>query len=158
MGAMIGLLHAGKGTKLYKRLQRENRLIEDSSGDNTDFSTNFITRMSREELTAGYQNLVRTVYSPPFFYDRLKTFFNNYNLPQRKRPPVQLSDLKALFRVFWIIGFLGEERKYYWTTLFRILVHSPRLVPLFIRLAIYGYHFRMVYQKDTLKKNPVILK
>ena len=151
MGAMIGLLHAGKGTKLYKRLQKENRLIEDSSGDNTDFSINFIPRMDQAELKAGYQNLVRTVYSPPFFYERLLTFFDNYSLPPKKRPPVQLSDFKALFRVFWIIGFLGEERKYYWTTLFRILVHSPRLVPLFIRLAIYGYHFRMVYQKDTLK-------
>ena len=151
LGAMIGLLHAGTGTKLYKRLERENRLIEQSSGDNTDFSTNFIPKMDHSDLITGYHNLVRTIYSPPFFYERLMTFFNNYNLPQRKSPPVQLSDLKALFRVFWIIGFLKEERKYYWTTLFRLLSHSPRLVPLFIRLAIYGYHFRMVYQKDILK-------
>ena len=151
LGAMIGLLHAGTGTKLYKRLERENRLIEQSSGDNTDFSTNFIPKMDHSDLITGYHNLVRTIYSPPFFYERLMTFFKNYTLPHRKSPPVEIVELRALLRVFWILGVMEEERKFYWKTLLWVLRRSPKLLPLFIRLAIYGYHFRMVYQKDTLK-------
>jgi radical SAM superfamily enzyme YgiQ (UPF0313 family) len=149
LGAMIGLLHAGTGTKLYNRLRSENRLLEDSSGDNTDYSTNFIPRMGHSALLSGYQKLVQTIYSPPFFYERLKTFFRHYRQPRRPGPSFQFSDLKALFRILWVIGLLAEERKYFWTALLRLSVGSPRAIPLFIRLAVYGYHFRMVYQKTT---------
>ena len=40
--AMVGLLNAPKGTKLYHRLQREGRLVKAVTGDNTDFSINFV--------------------------------------------------------------------------------------------------------------------
>ncbi len=39
---MVGLLNAPRGTKLYQRLKQENSLLKDMSGDNTDFSINFI--------------------------------------------------------------------------------------------------------------------
>jgi len=44
--AMVGLLNAPRGTRLYQRLQKENRLLKDSSGNNTDCSINFIPKMS----------------------------------------------------------------------------------------------------------------
>ena len=52
--AMVGLLNAPVSTKLYKRLEKENRLIENFSGDNTDFSMNFVPKMKHEELVEGY--------------------------------------------------------------------------------------------------------
>ena len=48
--AMVGLLNAPNGTKLYQRLKKENRLLKDMSGDNTDFSINFIPKMKYETL------------------------------------------------------------------------------------------------------------
>src|SRR4030042_3263391 len=44
--AMVGLLNAPTGTKLYQRLKKEKRLLRDMSGDNTDSSLNFIPQMA----------------------------------------------------------------------------------------------------------------
>jgi radical SAM superfamily enzyme YgiQ (UPF0313 family) len=44
--AMVGLLQAPLGTKLYQRLKSEGRLTDLGSGDNTDGSTNIIPRMN----------------------------------------------------------------------------------------------------------------
>ena len=49
--AMVGLLNAPEGTKLQKRLEAEGRMLKSFSGNNTDFSTNFIPKMSIEKLT-----------------------------------------------------------------------------------------------------------
>jgi len=38
--AMVGLLNAPRGTRLYQRLKNEKRLVETFSGDNTDLSLN----------------------------------------------------------------------------------------------------------------------
>lgn len=40
--AMVGMLNAPRGTKLYQRLKRENRLLGESTGDNTDFSATLL--------------------------------------------------------------------------------------------------------------------
>ncbi|GAH70253.1 unnamed protein product, partial [marine sediment metagenome] len=42
--AMVGLLNAPAGTRLYKRLKAENRLLKSFTGDNTDCSLNFIPK------------------------------------------------------------------------------------------------------------------
>src|SRR5574341_118165 len=52
--AMVGLLQAPLGTRLYERMQKENRLVHDFSGDNVDGSTNIIPRMGLEPLREGY--------------------------------------------------------------------------------------------------------
>ncbi|MHC4344606.1 MAG: B12-binding domain-containing radical SAM protein, partial [Planctomycetota bacterium] len=46
--AMVGLLNAPPGTKLYKRLLKENRVVKTSTGDNTDLSMNFLPKMKYE--------------------------------------------------------------------------------------------------------------
>src|SRR3989339_950212 len=53
--AMVGLLNAPKGTKLQKRLQNEGRMIKDFTGNNTDFTINFIPMMDSEKLLDGYK-------------------------------------------------------------------------------------------------------
>src|SRR4030067_1580883 len=76
--AMVGLLNAPKGTKLYRRLKKENRLIKDMSGDNTDFSINFVPKMKYETLVTGYKNVLDTIYSPRHYYERVVTFLKEY--------------------------------------------------------------------------------
>jgi hypothetical protein len=61
---MVGLLNAPRGTQLYRRLQRENRLLKDATGDNTDATLNFVPKMEYEKLVNGYKNVVNTIYSP----------------------------------------------------------------------------------------------
>ncbi len=63
VSAMVGLLNAPKHTKLYKRLEAENRLTTETTGNNTDYSMNFIPRMNYFELLEGYKTIIRDIYS-----------------------------------------------------------------------------------------------
>jgi radical SAM superfamily enzyme YgiQ (UPF0313 family) len=56
--AMVGLLQAPYGTRLYERMQRENRLAGEMTGDNVDGSTNIVPRMGLEPLRQGYRWLL----------------------------------------------------------------------------------------------------
>jgi radical SAM superfamily enzyme YgiQ (UPF0313 family) len=142
--AMVGLLNAPKGTKLYKRLQQEGRLIRDITGDGTD--TNLVPKMGYRQLVEGYKYLVTCIYSPQYFYKRLVTFLNNYSSPRQRGFTIQLSYIKAFFLSIWTLGIRGEERFCYWKTLMWTVLKRPRLFPLCLRLAIYGYHFRKVFE------------
>ena len=62
--AMVGLLNAPRGTKLQKRLLDEGRMLNDFTGNNTDFSINFIPKMDPEKLLDGYKAILKTIYSP----------------------------------------------------------------------------------------------
>ena len=46
VAAMVGLLNAPKNTKLYKRLEAENRLTTEATGNNCDSSMNFVPKMN----------------------------------------------------------------------------------------------------------------
>ncbi len=46
--AMVGLLQAPIGTLLYKRMEKEGRLVNEFSGDNVDGSTNIVPKMGLE--------------------------------------------------------------------------------------------------------------
>ena len=80
--AMVGLLNALPDTKLYKRLKREGRLIGDTSGDNVDGTTNFIPRMDMEKLREGYKEILRHIYAPGPYYQRVRTFLREYHPPK----------------------------------------------------------------------------
>src|ERR1051325_5075989 len=68
--AMVGLLNALPDTQLWKRLEREGRLLGEASGNNTNCSLNFKTRMDPTMLIQGYQKILRTIYSPAEYYQR----------------------------------------------------------------------------------------
>ncbi len=56
--AMVGLLNAPRGTRLFQRLKKENRVLEDFAGDNTDCTLNFEPKMPRKTLIDGYKKLL----------------------------------------------------------------------------------------------------
>jgi len=142
--AMVGLLNAPRGTRLHQRLRNENRLLKDSSGDNTDFSTNFIPMMGRRELIEGYQKVVGTIYSNKFYYERVLRFLKNYRPLPKSGPGRGFSGFKALVKSIWHLGILSKGRVYYWKLLLWSLAH-PKYLDKSIRLAIYGFHFRKVF-------------
>jgi len=146
--AMVGLLNAPPGTRLYQRLKKENRLLQSFSGDQMDCSLNFIPKMSHETLINGYKNILNTIYSPKQYYERIKTFLKEYRPAQRKRlPKLQLYQLTAFIKSMWVLGIKERGRKYYWRFFVSTLLKRPRAFPLSISLAIYGYHFRKVTEK-----------
>ena len=147
--AMVGLLQAPAGTRLYTRMAQEGRLCAEGSGDNVDGTTNIVTAMSLETLQAGYRRILDHIYSPEPYYRRLRTFLREYR-PPRVRGDLQISHVLALLRSFYVLGIVGQERFHYWKLLLWTQFRRPRLLPDAIILAIYGYHFRKVCERHVL--------
>src|SRR6059058_3133752 len=68
--AMVGLLNALPDTQLWKRLEREGRLLGEASGNNSNCSLNFIPVMDPTRLMEGYQSIMRTIYNSAEYYNR----------------------------------------------------------------------------------------
>jgi radical SAM superfamily enzyme YgiQ (UPF0313 family) len=141
--AMVGLLQAPPGTRLYDRLKREGRLVNEMSGDNVDGSTNIIPMMGLDTLREGYRRILDQIYAPQLYYERVLTFLREYQPPEI-RFQFEAQYVLALGRSIYRLGIRGVERAQYWRLFFWTLFRRPRLFPLAITLAIYGFHFRQV--------------
>lgn len=140
--AMVGLLNAPTGTKLYHRLKNEGRILSSFTGNNTDCSLNFVPKMDIEKLVNGYQSIVSTIYSPQKYYERIRTFFSEYKPPRTKPGKVQKHQIKAFFKSMWYLGVREKGRRYYWRLYISCLLKSPPKFARFILFSVYGYHFR----------------
>jgi radical SAM superfamily enzyme YgiQ (UPF0313 family) len=141
--AMVGLLNAPRGTRLHKRLGIEGRLLSEISGDHME-SINFIPKMNLDVLIHGYHRILRTIYSPHCYYDRVRRFLSEYAPGRNRIVRFKANYLTAFLRSVFFLGIVGRERIDYWKLLLWSLFTRPRLVPLAIQLAICGFHFRKV--------------
>ena len=153
VGAMVGLLNAPRHTKLYRRLEKEGRLLENPTGDNTDFSMNFESRMDRETLMAGYRKVIAGIYAPKPYYERLMRFLREFRPCRRKRrerPGLRwlLGRALAMAKANVCLGVIGIERLHYWRVFFWTLFKRPGLLPLAMSLAVYGHHFRKCFESQ----------
>jgi len=145
--AMVGILNALPRTQLYERLKKEHRLLKETSGNNTDFSTNFITRMDSDLLISGYKKILSALYSPKNYYERVRTFLREYIPPKNKLFHFRLNYIAAFIRSIIVLGIIGKERFQYWRLLFWTIFTRPRLIPQAVTLSIYGFHFRKIFEK-----------
>ena len=147
--AMVGLLGALPGTKLYKRLKRQGRLLEKWSGNNTDCSMNFIPKMDLSKLKDGYKRIVKTIYSPARYYERVITFIKEFkpNKSMTNKHHLSKEQLMAFVRSLWSLGVVWKFRKFYWKLLIVSLFRYPRLFPQAVIFAIYGYHFQRLSEE-----------
>ncbi len=145
--AMVGILIALPRTRLYERLTKENRLLRETTGNNTDFATNFVTKMDYELLISGYKKVLGTLYSPKYYYARIKTFLKEYMPRQKKSFHFRSNYIAAFVKSLVILGIVGEERFHYWKLLAWTAFRRPRLIPQAVTLSIYGFHFRKVFEK-----------
>jgi len=147
--AMVGLLNAPPGTPLYQRLKKENRLLGESSGDNTDFSINFKPRMDQGVLLSGYKRILTAIYSPRQYYARIGTLLREHHRVSHKRRGIKLVHLEAFLKSIWYLGVRERGRRYYWRLVTSTMLRRPRSLPMAITLAIYGYHFRRLIEGYT---------
>lgn len=146
--AMVGLLSALPQTRLYKRLKTEGRLESETSGNNTaDGSLNFKPKLNREFLQSGYRDLMKKLYEPKVYYQRVRTFLKNHK--QSAAPSLRLSgaDFMAFVKSFWLLGIWYRGRVAYWQFFWGTLLCRPHQFRRAIEFAILGYHFRRVAQK-----------
>lgn len=144
--AMVGLLGAVPGTRLYQRLKKEGRILHKTTGNNTDGSLNFISKIDRKKLMASYKTLMQKLYSSEAFYkratiflerakDAMKVGHDHYSLKQK---------LTVLAKSIIKQGIIDKERKHYWKYVFNVVRHHRKRFGDAVTLAIMGYHLRKV--------------
>jgi radical SAM superfamily enzyme YgiQ (UPF0313 family) len=147
--AMVGLLHAPMGTRLYHRLKGEQRLTGSFSGNNTDLSINFIPKMNVNRLMDGYRSIMSNIYAQGQYYERIKTFLREYRPRKQKISPMKSQNIGAFFKSVWVLGIRDKGRRYFWNLMFWTMFRRPRSFTLSISMAIYGFHFRKIVEAYT---------
>ncbi|MGZ3405875.1 MAG: B12-binding domain-containing radical SAM protein, partial [Polyangia bacterium] len=149
--AMVGILIALPGTQLERRLEREGRLVHESSGDNF-MRTNFVTTLDEATLLEGYARLLAEIYSPAGFYARalrclglLAVDPNRFRLGRRYA-------LACLARSIWSQGVRSRHRGAYWRFLGRVLLQSPRRLSRAVGLAINAEHMIRYTEEEVLPR------
>lgn len=138
--AMVGLLNALPQTKLWERLQRENRLLHDPSGQNTDGLMNFIPAMDMETLVQGYRDIIDQIYSVRLYYQRIRTFLANYT--PTVRGSITFADIKTLVRSTYRIGLFSPACMHYWRMMIQTLATNAKALPVVIDMMVCGEHYR----------------
>ena len=141
--AMVGLLTALPDTQLWRRLEREGRLLLESTGNNTDGSLNFIPKMDATRLIEGYKSIMRAIYSPGEYYERSLDCLERVvaGAPAPRLSSFS-SDVMTLFRIVLALGVRDRERGEFWRYLSRALTRHREKFADAVRLAAVGYHFR----------------
>ncbi|MBN2373029.1 B12-binding domain-containing radical SAM protein [bacterium] len=139
--AMVGLLTALPNTQLYRRLEKEGRLLQDSSGNNThDLQVNFRPNMDLNTLINGYKFIIKSIYDPKTYFDRCLVFLRNIKPHQNSSRKVRAEELSILFRSLFKQSFTAYGH-HYLSFLFKALIIQPRMFPEAVRQAILGHHF-----------------
>src|SRR3984893_5919457 len=141
--AMVGLLNALPDTQLWKRLEREGRLMgTDASGNNTVCTYNFVTKMDPARLIAGYQSIMKTIYSPKEYYQRaLDSMKRTYQKGSEPQHYDVVNSIASLMRIAVRLGVIDRERREFWRFLGRTVTKHHEKLAESLRLAAMGYHF-----------------
>jgi radical SAM superfamily enzyme YgiQ (UPF0313 family) len=146
--AMVGLLQALPDTQLWRRLEFEGRLLSDATGNNTDGSLNFVPRMDVADLVAGYKHILRTIYSPAEYYQRVLDSLGRVSQDMPEPPGGHwLTNLIGLGRTLFTLGIQDRARREFWRFLRVILLRYRHRLPEAVVLASLGYHFRKITEK-----------
>ena len=147
--APIYMLTALKGTDMYERLKRENRLVEVPIGTNAT-TLNFRTEMDRRTLIEGYMRVTATLYDPT-----LENYPERCLILLRHLEPVpHLYKPKSRNAVFAeLMGVRGQlsarQIPAYTKYITKVSKDHPRMLPMAIRLAAMGYHFEKITRQQN---------
>lgn len=145
--AMVGLLNAPKKTRLYKRLNNEGRIVKEISGNNTDYTLNFIPKMNKNELINGYKNVLNRIYSGKSYYNRVLVFLRRFQPIVKSKTKISFQVIIAFFKSIIILGVVDKYRVSYWKLVFWSLFNRPQVLTKAITYSIYGYHFRKTFKE-----------
>lgn len=150
--AMMGLLTALPGTKLYKRLKAENRILSESSGDNLDFSLNFVPKMDKETLISEYKKLLLKLYSVENYYNRIFNFLKEYRHHTNDKLSKNL--FTGFIKVIYMLGIQDKNRYYFWKLFFTCIFQCPKSLMKVLTHAVFFAHFEEMYVNKIVEQEP----
>lgn len=151
--AMVGLLIALPGTDLYYRLNSEGRILRESDGDNThSISTNFITKMDRNVLSASYLQIIKTIYDRNLknYFKRCNSFLDSIGFSKFVDRKIGFSEILMFVRSLIKQPFTPYGIQYI-KFILRNLVKNRRLFGIAVRFSIIGHHFHKITQESINK-------
>jgi radical SAM superfamily enzyme YgiQ (UPF0313 family) len=148
--AFVNLLTALPDTQLWRRLEREGRLLQESTGINTDCALNFIPKMDAARLVEGYKTILRTIYAPAEYYQRALDCLGRMgqDTPETQRRRSFAQDLMSLARVIFTLGVRDHARRDFWRYLRRACAAHHQRFEDVILLAACGYHLRKLTEAN----------
>lgn len=139
--AMIGLMMALPNTQLFRRLEREGRLLFDTKGNNThEMEMNFVPTLPEDMLVEGYKRVLETVYSPKKYFGRSLRMIAKMPKPQRGPKKIQKEKL-IIFAKSFLKQFFSGYTFAYLSYLLKGFVKYPSHGFYIVELAIKGHHF-----------------
>ncbi|MBN2158448.1 MAG: DUF4070 domain-containing protein [Spirochaetes bacterium] len=143
--AMVGLLTALPNTQLYRRLESENRIIMEASGNNThDLLMNFTPAMDMDKLVRGYRRVLSTIYSPHEYFNRCLTLMERMPKGRVGRGAFSFWTILLVVRIFLssvIRQTLSNYGSHYIGFLRRAVKLKPGMLPKAVKTALFGHHF-----------------
>jgi radical SAM superfamily enzyme YgiQ (UPF0313 family) len=149
--AMVGLLNALPDTQLWRRLEREGRLLKESDGNNTNCSLNFIPKMDPTRLIEGYKSIMQTIYSPAEYYERALNcldWVRQAVVMDKTRNVLTPRNVATLVRIVLKLGVRDGERTEFWRYMRRVLADHRNKFYEGMSLAVMGYHFRKLTEMN----------
>ncbi len=150
--AMVGLLTALPGTRLFERLEAEGRILKAASGNNThSFETNFIPRMGAEKLRRGYRQVLGALYGGNLtnYFARCSRLLDNLAGTRFMGRAVRLDDLRTVLRALWRQS-LSPYGLQYLRYLLRNVWKHPHLLAQTVKYGVVGHHFYVI-TREMLK-------
>ena len=154
--AMIGLLTALPGTRLYQRLKSEGRILGSSIGNNTHvLSTNFRTVMDSERLKDGYKKILANIYDYRLkkYFERCNRLFDNMTYTSYFQRKIRLEEIKIFLKSILRQPFTPYGWEYL-KFLGRNFVKHREIFGEAVSMSITGHHFHTITQ-ETLKKEKI---
>lgn len=149
--AMIGILTALPGTQLERRLVREGRLLERSTGE-TFGRTNFKTKLPEQVLLHTYANALAEIYEPEAYFARcLRALRLRPTGGLKSRLPWRYA-LRCVLRSIWNQGVRGTYRRAYWRFIGSVLRWVPGRLPRAVALAVAGEHMIRYTRESVLPR------
>jgi hypothetical protein len=149
--AMLGRLYALPNTQLTRRLHKEGRLFEEGSRlkdinteiDQLSSGPNFLTTRARLDILKDYVRIIKYIYDPQHYYERI--IYTGLNLrPANKYRPSMMSKLKmikAFLTLCQKVGFNKITGRLYWKMLVTIIFKNPKAIEATVNLAAMFIHF-----------------
>ncbi len=143
---LLSLLTALPDTQLGRRLAAEGRFRPDADMphgeaiiDQTTHGLNFRTLRPEAEILASYVAVLKRIYHPRSYFDRVLATALRLRRRARHRPTLRerLRLLRAFGRVAWRLGFAGDTAQYFWRNVARLLTRPQALETAFVLMALY---------------------
>jgi radical SAM superfamily enzyme YgiQ (UPF0313 family) len=129
--AVFSMLQALPDTGLWKRLEKDGRLLNQGGDINQTTLLNFVPTRPMQEIATEYVNGFWELYDPIKYLDRT---FRHFMLlkeatypkkPHYKKSKRNWKNLRAMGIVFWRQGFMRKTRTLFWKRLYQMYQQNP---------------------------------